>query len=556
MVKKNKIYPKVWALSLLSAILLAVPFLVPHCGLVSLFALVPLFMAEEIVRREGRKHFIWVVYCSFLVWNLLATFWVYFATVPGAIAAFVLNTLQMTIIFALFRWFRRKVSGYLPYLFFCFAWVAWEHAYFTWQISWPWLVLGNAFATSIKNIQWYEYTGTVGGSFWILLVNTLIYRVIYLVKNNQRSLLQVGSLILLIIVPTTISHVIFSNYREDKNPVKVGILQPNIDPYNSKFKVSQDKQDDILFKLANESLREFAKNEDSLNNDILLLAPETFISPNSWRSRVSEIEPARNKSYNKFNNFVETHSDSLRDVSFIVGAVTIMEYMQANQPNITSRKMPGGWYDNYNSAIMLTKADSVVKTDFYHKSKLVILAESNPFLSGPFKFMDKLVYDIAGGVGNFGTQKDRGVFEFGLGKAGTAICYESVYGDFYREWALNGAEFMTIITNDGWWRNTPGHKQHLHYASLRAIETRRSIARCANTGISAFINQRGEIESKTNWWQECYLNGVVNKNTSKTIFVQYGDIIGRVSSFVFFMFLLLGIVTSVMARTKKKDRIA
>ena len=153
MTKKSNIYAKVWGLSLLSAVLLSIPFLFPHCGLISLFAFVPLFMAEDIVSRENKRHFNLVVYVSFLVWNLLATFWVYFATVPGAIAAFVLNTLQMTIIFALFRWMKKVTKGYLPYLFFCFAWVAWEHLYFTWQISWPWLVLGNSFATSIKNIQ-------------------------------------------------------------------------------------------------------------------------------------------------------------------------------------------------------------------------------------------------------------------------------------------------------------------------------------------------------------------------------------------------------------------
>lgn len=550
MSKKNKIYTKVWLLSLISSVLMSVPFLFPHCGLVSLFAFVPLFMAEDIVRREGKKHFIWVVYTSFLVWNLLTTFWVYFATVPGAIAAFLLNSLQMTIIFGLFRWSRKTLSGYLPYLFFCFAWVAWEHCYFTWQISWPWLVLGNGFATSIKNIQWYEFTGTVGGSFWILLANTLIFRLITLIKNKERFIVSAAALSCIILVPIVASHIIFATYKQESNPVKVGILQPNIDPYRSKFHVTQDKQDDILFSLADKSLSEFAQeNEDSeCKNEILLLAPETFISPSSWNSRVSENNPTRNKTYNKFARYVQAHNDSLCKLSFIVGSVTSLEYPQTTKPTLTSRPMPGGWYDNFNTAIMLSKPDSVVRSEFYHKSKLVILAESNPFISGPFKFMGSLVYDIAGGVGNFGTQEDRQVFSFSGNKAAAAICYESVYGDFYREWALNGAEFMTIITNDGWWKNTPGHKQHLHYASLRAIETRRSIARCANTGISAFINQRGEIVERTNWWEECYLNGKIDKNTTLTIFVQYGDIVGRICVFVFFMFMLLIIVRKFIRR--------
>lgn len=549
MSKKSKIYTKVWLLSLLSSVLLSIPFLIPHCGLVSLFAFVPLLIAEDIVRKENKKHFFWVVYTSFLVWNLLTTFWVYFATIPGSIAAFLLNSLQMAFIFGLFRWTRKTLSGYLPYLFLCFAWVAWEHCYFTWQISWPWLVLGNGFATSIKNIQWYEFTGTVGGSFWILLVNTLIFRLITLIKNRERSILSAAALACIILVPVVTSHIMFATYKQESNPIKVGILQPNIDPYRSKFTSDQDKQDKILFSLAHKSLSEF--NKESGNDEkreILLLAPETFISPSSWNSRLSENTPTRNRAYNKFAQFVNEKNDSLHNVNFIVGAVTSLEYAQTTKPTVTSRQMPGGWFDNFNTAIMLTKQDSVVKSEFYHKSKLVILAESNPFLSGPFSFMGSLVYDIAGGVGNFGTQPDREVFSFSGNKTGTAICYESVYGDFYREWALNGAEFMTIITNDGWWKNTPGHKQHLHYASLRAIETRRSIARCANTGISAFINQKGEIVERTNWWEECYLNGEIDKNTKKTIFVQYGDIVGRICVFVFFMFILLTIVRKLLRR--------
>ena len=97
---------------------------------------------------------------------------------------------------------------------------------------------------------------------------------------------------------------------------------------------------------------------------------------------------------------------------------------------------------------------------------------------------------------------------------------------------------MTIITNDGWWRNTWGHIQHLHYASLRAIETRRDIARSANTGISAFINQRGEITQQTLWWEKAYLSGVVTLNNSITPFVKFGDVVG-VASFYLALALIL-----------------
>ena len=112
---------------------------------------------------------------------------------------------------------------------------------------------------------------------------------------------------------------------------------------------------------------------------------------------------------------------------------------------------------------------------------------------------------------------------------------------------------MGIITNDGWWKNTAGHKQHLSYASLRAIETRRSIARSANTGISAFINQKGDIESQTKWWEEAYLNKELNLNNKITIFVKYGDLVGRVSGFLFFLFMLLGISRKISKKRIPKE---
>ena len=146
-------------------------------------------------------------------------------------------------------------------------------------------------------------------------------------------------------------------------------------------------------------------------------------------------------------------------------------------------------------------------------------------------------------MGDFAPQSEREIFvTTDSVKIGTAICYESVYGDFYREYVLNGADVMSIITNDGWWGDTPGYRQHLSYASLRAIETRRAIARSANTGISAFIDQKGDIIASTEWWKEDAISADLPLNDKITFFVRHGDIIGRVSEFLYFLFALMVIV--------------
>ena len=520
MLQKSKINMQIWLLALASSVLLSIPFLVPHCGLVSLFAFIPLFAAEQIAYNNGRKHFFHIAYTSFLVWNLLATYWVWFATPPGAVAAFILNTLQMALLFSLFRWMRKFTNGFLPYIFFCIVWLAWEHSYQTWQITWPWLALGNSFATTTKLIQWYEYTGFLGGSLWVLLVNMLLYRIILLRVRQKPIRISVVALSAIVFIPIISSLCIYYNYREEENPVEFAVLQPNIDPYTDKFGgMTQMQQTDVLLGLASEASKN-AKEQ-------ILVAPETFIFTESWGRRLQEEAPGNNRAYAAIENWVVGEEARGNEKSFIVGAVSYN----------------GERY--YNSAVFLEpEGDSVitVEPEYYHKSKLVVLAESNPFKNGPFKFMDKLVKNMAGGIGDFGTQPERTFFETAGGAAvGTAICYESVFGDFFREWANNGANVMAIITNDGWWRDTPGHKQHLNYARLRAIENRRSIARSANTGISAFINQRGDIVQRTAWWERGYLTGTLNLNSEKTIYTIHGDIIGRLSRFLTFLFLLMGV---------------
>ena len=523
MPKLSKINMQIWLLALASSILLSIPYIVPHCGLVALVALVPLFLAEQLAHNSGKKRFFHIAYTSFLVWNLITTFWVWFATPGGALAAFILNTLQMAIIFSLFRWMRKFTNGFLPYIFFCIVWLAWEHSYQNGQINWPWLILGNSFATSIKHIQWYEFTGVLGGSLWILLSNMLLVRIILLKNRNKPIKVSVGALAVIILFPTITSHILYSTYKEVENPVVFSVLQPNIDPYTDKFGgMTQLQQTTVLLDLAKKS---------SAQGGHIVVAPETFIFTERWSTRLEESEPWRNPAYRDIAAWVQKENLAGNDVSMIVGAVSY---------NADAY---------YNSAVFIQpQKDSLatITPEYYHKSKLVVLAESNPFKNGPFKFMDKLVKNMVGGIGDFGTQPDRTVFETHDGvKFGTAICYESVFPHFYREWAVNGANVMTIITNDGWWRDTPGHKQHFNYARLRAIENRRSIARSANTGISALINQRGDVLERTGWWERGSLTGKLNLNEEKTIYTVHGDIIGRLSRFLTFLFLLMGVARKI-----------
>ena len=524
-------------LFILFAILISVPFLVPHTAPLALIAFIPLLLAESFFKGKMA----WInFYLPFLIWNLATTYWIYNATVAGAAAAVIANALQMSLIFMLFRWFKKRTNEKLGYMFLIIAWLAWEHFYFDAEISWPWLTLGNTLATSHYLAQWYEYTGTLGGSLWILLVNVVLFRIMRdrnmfarfgvmpqsLTLTGKSIKIRTTLAVLLIVVPITISLSKYYTYKEVGERKQVVVLQPNIDPYNDKFAgMSQAQQDEILLTLA--------KNSSELSTD-LIVAPETFTSG------VSENAPMSHETSVKLVDFLKSRPNT----DLLFGATTYLVYGLKDKPTYTARQSDYGWYDVFNTAIY---TDSSANFKFYHKSKLVVLVEYLPYPQF-LDFINSFAIDLGGATGSYGTQKEREVFKSSNSNivVGAAICYESIYGDYYREYVQKGANLMTIITNDGWWGNTPGYNQHLRYASLRAIETRRDIARSANTGISAFINQKGDIVSQTKWWQPAYLKGEVTLNEKITVFVKYGDYIGRIATFALILFI--GLIILVIIR--------
>ncbi len=535
MTKKEKKFKLI--LFILFAILISVPFLVPHTAPLALIAFIPLLLAESFFKGKMA----WInFYLPFLIWNLATTYWIYNATVAGAAAAVFANALQMSLIFILFRWFKKRTNEKLGYMFLIIAWLAWEHFYFDAEISWPWLTLGNTLATSHYLAQWYEYTGTLGGSLWILLVNVVLFRIMrdrnmfakFGVMPQSVSLtgksikIRTALAALLIVVPIIISLSKYYTYKEVGERKQVVVLQPNIDPYNDKFAgMSQAQQDEILLTLA--------KNSSELSTD-LIVAPETFTSG------VSENAPMSHETSVKLVDFLKSRPNT----DLLFGATTYLVYGLKDKPTYTARQSDYGWYDVFNTAIY---TDSSANFKFYHKSKLVVLVEYLPYPQF-LDFINSFAIDLGGATGSYGTQKERDVFKSSNSNivVGAAICYESIYGDYYREYVQKGANLMTIITNDGWWGNTPGYNQHLRYASLRAIETRRDIARSANTGISAFINQKGDIVSQTKWWQPAYLKGEVTLNEKITVFVKYGDYIGRIATFALILFI--GLIILVIIR--------
>lgn len=524
----------IWGLVLLFAVMMSIPYLIPHTGLIALFGFLPLLAMERIATMLGKKR-IWIYhYSAFVLWNTFTTFWVCNATVGGGIFAILANSLQMSLVFGLFRLSRRRFSGTLPYIFLMFAWIAWERFYFDAEISWPWLVLGNSFARTTWAIQWYEITGSLGGSLWIWISNLSIFGMLVSASdgsistwNMKAKVAAAAWLIILFSGPLTASGLIGKKYTDamaEGEMLPVTIIQPNIDPYHKFQALKQSQQNGILLSQA-EKVLAYRRN-DSTAGPLLIVAPETFTND------IICGDYSKSSSWNGYTDFLKSYPG----VNLLFGA-SAREYIYSPvPPSQTARKLKRGqWYEAHNSALI---TDGTKRTEIFHKSKLVVGVEHTPY---PRIFCP--IDDALGGVmGRCIGQEEISLLNVVDGSCiipvGCAVCYESVYGEYYTGYVRKGARAMTIITNDAWWGNTPGYRQHLSYASLRAIETRRAIARCANTGISAIISPSGEIIQPSPWWEQAVIVGSIPLRDDITFYVDHGDITGRVCSFLFVLLLL------------------
>jgi apolipoprotein N-acyltransferase len=445
----------------------------------------------------------------------------------------------MSLVFGLFRLSRKKFSGSLPYIFLAVAWIAWERFYFDAEISWPWLVLGNAFARTTWAIQWYEFTGALGGSLWVWACNLGIFGFMaslsdgsWACYNNKARIAAISAFTAIIAIPIISSAVIKGRYAgamDEGESLPVLIVQPNIDPYNKFQAMSQEQQNALLEGMVKDALKE--RKADSTAGPLLIVTPETFTSD------IIVGQYDRSRTWRRFTTLLADYPD----VNMLFGASSYDYIFAEKAPSHNARYLQDGlWVESHNSALM---TDGTKRTEIFHKSKLVVAVEKTPY-PAIFCKIDDLLGGVMGrcvGQEEISLLKVRSLDGQSI-PVGCAVCYESVYGEYYCDYIRKGAKAMTIITNDAWWGNTPGYRQHLSYASLRAIETRRAIARCANTGISAIIAPDGEIIQPTPWWEPAVIEGEIPLRDDITFFVLHGDITGRLCTFMFCLLLLSLIV--------------
>jgi len=556
-------YERPLALATLSALLLCSGWL-PHPigppALLLLVGWVPYLLLERRLTLEhARKRRVFAsTYWLLLVWNALTTWWVSYSTLGGGIAAVVLNALLMCLPLMAFRQTKKRFGNRLGYLSLPIYWIAFEQLHLHWDLTWPWLTLGNGFAAAPAWVQWYEYTGFLGGSVWVWAVNLLVFKALirpHSVRIENETgvtspaasapgpLLRPFSLstfpfllpLLAVVLPIGVSYLIGATYQEKGPTAEVVVVQPNFDPYVEKFAggshfVPTEQQLTRFLTLSEQQLTPATR---------LVIWPETALEEPLFERTIESAPKIQ-----RIRQWLGQHPG----VALLTGITSVGTYPTKEAASPSARYRDDlGYYDTFNAGAYFASATAPIA--FYHKSRLVPGVENVPPL------LTALVssIDLGGYVGSYGTQAERTVYPAPASApalcAAPIICYEAIYGDFVAEYAHNGATLLTVFTNDAWWLDSPGYRQLLRYGGLRCIETRRDMARSANTGFTGFINQKGEVFQLEPAWVATASRGLVHLNHEVTFYARFGELIGRGAQLLAVLGLLAVVAWVLRART-------
>jgi len=448
-------------------------------GFLSYVALIPLLVSAQ--RLRGRAAF-GAGFAHGIFFYGATLYWIGWITPPGMAGA----AIYMSLFRGLFLWtFARVVRRYgiagmwsAPFL-----WVGFEYFNSLGDMGFPWVVLGNSQTAYLWLIQYAEVTGVYGVSFWIVLVNL---SVLMLWRNRARRRVWAVALAALFTGPAANGYLALKN-DPDEHAVPVGVVQPDMPPVAKEYR-GFDYNFGKLKPMTAEAAGLGAR---------LVVWPETA---------VGYLE---GELYRHHRERVQAMVDSL-GIYVFTGAY---------------RLEVGDPVKVFNSSFLFAPGEGI--SGYYDKTRLVPFGERAPFPE-ILPFLRKIRFTGGGFVGgNWDSGETRTVFNGPDARFSALICYDSVFPGFVRSFVDLGAEFLVIITNDGWFGKSSGPFQHAEAAVFRAIENRRAVVRCANTGVSTFIDAYGRKSGTTGIFHPAVLTQGVAPRTAKTFYTRYGDLFAQ-----------------------------
>lgn len=544
----------------LSGLLLAFGWPTKGFPVLLFFGFVPLLFAEnkisQIKKLKGKGLKIFgLSYLAFFIWNGIGIWWLHYAqefTADGQLRnswisylfPVLANALLMSLVFQLYHWVKNTAGNSYGLVLFPAIWMSFEKFHLNWEMTWPWFNLGNGFANYHQWIQWYEFTGTFGGTLWVLAGNIIVFYFLYAYLNlKERKYLNklIIYTFLWIGIPIGISYWIYYSYEEKGKEITALVLQPELNPYTEKY--TKDS-----FQIVKELVQ---LTDQNITPDVqFVVAPETAFPGNAPGLNMDKLDS---------DFLIRTFKKNFKkypEMSFVSGTEMMRYYPYQKLASETAFKFGGSdmWVDVTNSAIQLNQKDSI---QYYHKSKLVVGVEHFPYMKYLEPVLGDIMLNFGGTIRTHLTQKERSVFRNSFNDAiiGPMICYESIYGEFTTGYVKKGANVLFIMTNDSWWGNTDGHRELLQFGNLRAIETRRDIVRSANSGVSAFVNQKGDIVSSLGYEKQGALKGKARLNNELTFYSRHGDYLARIGLLISGILLGFSVSSFILKRINSKRKL-
>ncbi len=486
MITNNKV-----KLSVLSSILIGLSFQPLNLGFLAWFALVPLiFILFNSSSFEGMIY----GFVIGLLSNLISLYWL--STNSGttfliATLSLISTSIYLSIFWSLFSLifcFINNNSSKGIY-FFPFGWVLFEYLFSIGIMGFPWMSLATTQTNYLPVIQIVELTGVFGISFWIASLNIIFFKV--LLSKNRVRIRNFNNFIFLLVIVWLFGYLRISSIKdESSNDLEILVVQPNLNP-NEKWNnnIKEKIFDDLI---------QLSKNNINGSTDLII-----------WPEVATPFYIFKN-----YTKLTQIKQKLLQDNSYLLTG-------SLDWSNVDNK------IKNYNSVGLISKND---KISTYEKIKLVPFGEFIPF---SIPFLKNL------NLGNYTPGNKKTIFHINNFNFIAKICFESIdpiilSKNIYKN---NNINFMVIIVNDGWFGNTAGPYQHYGISKLRAVENRIPIIRSANTGISAIINKKGEVEEKIGINKQGVILSKIIPSNSNTFYSKYGNWLVILS--VFFMSYLL-----------------
>jgi apolipoprotein N-acyltransferase len=518
-------------------------------GALAFVGLVPLLFALEF----KPKHTFLLLYITFFIYHAGSNWWISSwqentdpYLVASGIATALIHPFFFFFPFLLYFFVKKRLGTQRALWFLPFFWASFEWLHGLGDLAYPWLALSYTQLKSLYWVQFADITGSTGVSFVIVLINILVLKSIYVIKSYEGSQRKIKNLLLhplflkyaiplflLIVLPYVYGIIRIRDFKHGEllkrcETVNLGIIQPAINPWN-KWETSSLGQIQKHIAISDSLVAATGKL------DALIWSETAILYVNYDVNFLHDFAFLRRW----MNNY---------NFSLISGFADMKLYKKGETPSIAAKAFRGDSsmiYDSYNSVLLLNPDSTKSEPQIYHKMRLTPFGERIPYME-VFSFARKWL-EWGVGISSWAKGKEQKLLTLETANGrhipfAPVICIESIYPGFVRGFVEKGAEFITIITNDAWYDHTFGPEQHYQIARMRAIETRRYIARCANTGVSGFIQAGGETLLRAPQYKATGIAATIPLLQNKSYYDIYGDWIVYISLFISFFVLVFSLV--------------